>query len=130
MIVCLRKVKVPPEERERFLGWIEENRELRESHGILLELVLDRSERQNPKKTLQRPDPESAEDDEMTVLTAWASHEAFDAWIETPDRDRLTDSAVHGSVQYRPITRHDAVGGYLNLPGLDEVADALKEGTL
>ena len=79
MIVCLRKVKVPPEERERFLGWIEENRELRESHGILLELVLDRSERQNPKKTLPRPDPESAEDGEMTVLTAWASHEAFDA---------------------------------------------------
>jgi heme-degrading monooxygenase HmoA len=66
----------------------------------------------------------------MTVLTAWASHEAFDAWIETPDRDRLTDSAVHGSVQYRPITRHDVVGGYLNLRGLDEVADALKEGTL
>ena len=46
-------MKVPPEERARFLGWIEENRELRESHGILLELVLDRSERQNPKKTLQ-----------------------------------------------------------------------------
>jgi len=86
----LRKVKVPPEERARFLGWIEENRELRESHGILLELVLDRSERQNPKKTLQRPDPESAEDGEMTILTAWASHEAFDAWIETPDRDRST----------------------------------------
>jgi hypothetical protein len=50
--------------------------------------------------------------------------------IETPDRDRLTDSAVHGSVQYRPITRHDVVGGYLDLRGLDEVADALKEGTL
>ena len=130
MIVCLRKVKVLPEERARFLGWIEENRELRESHGILLELVLDRSERQNPEKTLQRPDAEGAEDDERTVLTAWASHEAFDAWIETPDRDRLPDSAVHVSVQYRPITRHDAVGGYLNLRGLDEVADALKEGTL
>lgn len=130
MILCLRKVKVPPEERARFLGWIEENRELRESHGILLELVLERSERQNPTRTLQRPDPESAEDGEMTVLTAWASHEAFDAWIETPDRDRLTDSAVHGSVQYRPITRHDVVRGYLNLRGLDEVADALKEGTL
>jgi len=54
----------------------------------------------------------------------------LDAWIETPDRDRLTDSAVHGSVQYRPITRHDVVGGYLNLRGLDEVADALKEGML
>ena len=43
--------------------------------------------------------------------------------------DRLTDSAVHGSVQYRPITRHDVVGGYINLRGLDELADALKEGT-
>ncbi len=50
MIVCLRKVKVPPEERERFLGWIEENRELRESRGILLELVLDRPNARTPRR--------------------------------------------------------------------------------
>ena len=128
MIVCLRTVKVPPNERERFLKWIEENKELREAHGILLELVLDRSDRQNPEKALRPFDVEPGEDGEMIVLTAWASHETFDAWIDTPDRDRLTASDVHGSVQYRPITRHDVVGGYISPSGLTEVADDLREG--
>jgi hypothetical protein len=38
--------------------------------------------------------------------------EVFDAWIATPERDALTASDVHHSVEYRPITRYDCVGGY------------------
>ena len=34
------------------------------------------------------------------------------AWIATPERDALTDSAVHQAVDYRPITRYEIVGGY------------------
>jgi hypothetical protein len=41
-----------------------------------------------------------------------------DAWIATPHRDALTASETHLAVTYRPITRHDLTGGYLNLPGL------------
>lgn len=52
------------------------------------------------------------------VLTVWPSHEVFDAWIATPHRDALTANEVHQAVSYRPITRHDVSGGYLNLPGL------------
>src|SRR5437879_2666440 len=82
------------------------------THGILFELVLERSPRENPAKTLQRPEPEPLPEDEALVLTAWASHEAFDAWIDTLDRDRLTDSDDHRAVQYQPLTRYDLVGGY------------------
>jgi hypothetical protein len=42
----------------------------------------------------------------------------FDAWIATPDRDRLTASDTHQSVDYHPITRYEVVGGYLNLDAL------------
>jgi heme-degrading monooxygenase HmoA len=49
---------------------------------------------------------------ETVVATAWPSHEVFAAWIATPERDRLTASSVHRSVDYRPITRYDLVGGY------------------
>ena len=129
MIVCIRTVRIPPEARERFLAWIDENRQLREEHGILFELVLDRSPKQNPVKTLQRPALETPPEDEALILTAWASHEAFDAWIDTPDRDRLTDSDDHRAVQYRPLTRYDLVGGYLNLDGLALVADQMEEGS-
>ena len=52
------------------------------------------------------------------MLTLWPSHEVFDAWIATPERDALTASDVHRAVDYRPITRYDLVGGYLNLAGL------------
>ena len=127
MIVCIRTVRIPPEARDRFLAWIDENRQLREEHGILLELVLERSPKQNPAKTMQRPEAEQPPEDEALVLTAWASHEAFDAWIDTPDRDRLTDSDDHRAVQYRPLTRYDLVGGYLNLDGLTAVAEHVKE---
>jgi hypothetical protein len=48
----------------------------------------------------------------------WPSHEVFDAWIATPYRDALTSSEVHQAVSYRPITRYEVTGGYLNLPGL------------
>jgi heme-degrading monooxygenase HmoA len=102
MIVCLRTVDVPDAEREGFLGWIDENRPVREAHGILAELVLE---------------PRGGEG-ETVVITAWPSHEVFDAWIATPDRDRLTASDTHRSVDYRPITRYEVAGGYLNLDAL------------
>jgi heme-degrading monooxygenase HmoA len=104
MIVCLRTVSVPVAERTRFLAWIDENRAEREEHGILAELVLE---------------PASGEG-ETVVLTAWPSHAVFDAWIATPDRDRLTASDVHAAVDYRPITRYEVAGGYLDIPGLQE----------
>jgi Antibiotic biosynthesis monooxygenase len=127
MIVCWRTVHVPESERERFSAWIEENREEREEHGILFELVLERSVRQNPAKTLQPPDPEPGDEGDLMVVTAWSSHDAFDAWINTPDRTRLTNSNVHRSVEYGPITRHDTVAGYLNIDGLSAVAESPKE---
>jgi heme-degrading monooxygenase HmoA len=102
MIVCLRTVGVPGAERERYLDWISEGRAVREEHGILAELVLEPSDGQG----------------ETVVITIWPSHEVFDAWIATPDRDRLTVSDVHKAVDYRPIKRYDQVGGYLNLDGL------------
>ena len=128
MIVCWRTVSVPDDERTRFLDWIEENRALRQEHGILFELVMARSTRQNPAQTLQPPTSEpGTTGDDMIVVTAWASHDAFDAWIDTPDRDRLTVSDVHGAVEYGPITRYDVAGGYLNLDGLSAVAKPVKE---
>jgi heme-degrading monooxygenase HmoA len=96
VIVCLRIVRVPVEERERYLAWIAEGRAVRERHGILAEWVLE---------------PSSGEG-ETVVVTVWPSHEVFDAWIATPERDALTASRVHQAVQYRPITRYNAVGGY------------------
>jgi heme-degrading monooxygenase HmoA len=102
MIVCLRTVGVPDAERERYLQWISDGRAVREEHGILAELVLEPSDGEN----------------ETVVITIWPSHEVFDAWIATPDRDRLTASDVHRSVDYRPITRYDVVGGYLDIEGL------------
>ena len=51
-------------------------------------------------------------------MTIWPSHEVFDAWIATPHRAALTASEVHQAVAYRPITRHEVPGGYLNLPAL------------
>jgi len=52
------------------------------------------------------------------VITIWPNHEVFDAWIATPERDQLTASEMHRAVEYRPITRYDVAGGYLNLAGL------------
>jgi hypothetical protein len=130
MIVCIRTVRIPPEVRERFLAWIEENRALRERHGILFELVLERSPHQNPAKTMRPAEPAPEAEDTAMVLTAWASHDAFDAWIETPERDRLTASDAHGSVRYGPISRYDVTGGYVHLGGLAAVAEQLKEVVL
>ena len=95
MIVCLRTVVVPADVRDRYLAWIAEGRNVREAHGILAEWVL-------------QPLDSAA----LTVVTVWPSHEVFDAWIATPERAALTDSDVHRAVQYRPITRHDVIGGY------------------
>lgn len=103
MIVCLRTVSVPPAWRARFLTWIAEGRAIREAHGILGELVVEAA---------------AAADEEMMVITMWPSHEVFDAWIATPERDALTASEVHQAVDYRPITRYEIAAGYLNLPGL------------
>ena len=106
MIACLRTVGIPPEVRERYLAWISEGRAVREAHGILAELVLE----------------PSSGDGETVVLTIWPSHEVFDAWIATPERDRLTASDVHRAVSYQPITRYDIAGGYLSHPGLAAAA--------
>ena len=111
MIVCLRTVGVPASERPRYLEWIAEGRGVRQDHGILAELVLE---------------PASGEG-ETVVITVWPSHEVFDAWIATPDRDRLTASDVHAAVDYQPITRYEVVGGYLNIPGLAQIPDAYPE---
>ena len=102
MIVCLRTVQVPDEERRRFLDWIAANRTIREEHGILFELVLE----------------PAAGEGETVVATGWRSHAVFDAWIATPDRDRLTASAVHRAVDYHSLTRYDVVGGYVNAAAL------------
>ena len=102
MIVCLRTVVVPAEWRQRFLAWIDAGRAIREAHGILAELVLE----------------PSVPGGDTVVITAWPSHEIFDAWIATPERDALTASDVHQAVEYRPIVRYDVAGGYLNLPGI------------
>ena len=96
MIVCLRTVAVPAAERDRYLDWIDEGRAVREAHGLLAEWVLE------PK----------GGNGETLVVTVWPSDEVFDAWIATPERDALTASDVHQSVEYRPITRYDAVAGY------------------
>ncbi len=96
MIVCLRTVAVPAADRDRYLQWITDGRAVREAHGLLAEWVLE---------------PSDAEG-ETVVVTVWPSHEVFDAWIATPERDALTASDVHQAVEYRPITRYDAVGGY------------------
>ena len=103
MIVCLRTVGVPPDDRDRYLAWIDEGRAVREAHGILAELVL---------RTARRGDGDTV------VITVWPDHDIFDAWIATPERDALTASDVHQAVDYRPITRYDVVGGYLDLPAL------------
>ena len=102
MIICLRTVRVPPEWRTRYLDWIDAGRQVRQQHGILAELVCE---------------PSNGAGDTV-VITAWPSHEVFDAWIATPHRDALTASEVHQAVDYQPITRYDVPGGYLNLPGL------------
>ena len=103
MIACLRTVHVPAEQRTRYLQWIMDGRSIREAHGILAELVFE----------------PTSDDGETVVLTLWPSHQVFDAWIATPERDALTASDVHHSVDYRPITRYEVAGGYVNIPGLD-----------
>ena len=104
MIVCLRTVAVPAEKRHDYLAWIREGRTVREEHGILAELVLEPTSR----------------DGDTVVITIWPSHEVFDAWIATPARDQLTASEIHQAVEYRPITRYDVAGGYMNLAALTE----------
>ena len=107
MIVCLRTVAVPTADRPAYVSWIKEGRAVREAHGILAEWVLE---------------PASAEG-ETVVVTVWPSHEVFDAWIATPERDRLTASDVHQAIDYRPITRYEVIAGYTNLPGFAGIPD-------
>ena len=102
MIVCLRTVVVPPEWRERYTAWIADGRAIRQEHGILAELVCEPADAAG----------------ETVVITVWPSHEVFDAWIATPHRDALTASEVHRAVSYRPITRYEVAGGYLNIEGI------------
>jgi heme-degrading monooxygenase HmoA len=113
VIVCLRTVEVPVAVRDRYLAWIEEGGDVRRAHGILAEMVCE---------------PWSGEG-ETVVVTVWPDHATFDAWIATPERDALTASEVHQAVGYRPITRYEVVGGYLNLPGLHRAEPTLEEDT-
>jgi heme-degrading monooxygenase HmoA len=106
MIVCVRTALVPAAWRQRHLAWISDGRAIREQHGILAELVCQPRTDNDPGEV------------EFVVITMWPSHEVFDAWIATPYRDALTASDVHQAVSYRPITRYEVTGGYLNLPGL------------
>ncbi len=112
MIVCWRTVRVPRSERDAFIEWINDNAAVRQHNGILFEYVLQTSTRQNPSKTLRPETITPVDDEELVVVTAWLDHDTFDAWINTPDRDRLTASAVHSAVEFRPITRFDVIGGY------------------
>jgi quinol monooxygenase YgiN len=112
MIVCWRTVHVAHSERDAFIAWIDENAAVRREHGIVFEYVLQSSTRQNPGKTLRSETATTGDDEELVVVTAWPDHDTFDAWINTPDRDRLTASAVHAAVEFRPITRLDVIGGY------------------
>ena len=109
MIVCLRTVVVPDGERERYLEWIAAGRAVREAHGILAELVVE------PTDGLGQ----------TVVITIWPSHEVFDVWIATPERDALTDSEVHRAVEYRPITRYDLAGGYFDVAALAAIQTRL-----
>ena len=112
MIVCWRTVRVPSNERDAFFAWIDDNAAVRRSHGIVFEYVLRTSTRQNPANTFQPDTAVPVDAEELVVITAWPDHDTFDAWINTPDRDRLTASAVHAAVEFRPITRLDVIGGY------------------
>jgi Antibiotic biosynthesis monooxygenase. len=111
MIVCWRSVQVRASEQQRFLDWIAENGPLRREHGIVFELVLRRSPRQNPA-TAPRPEERNGDPDDLVVVTAWPDHDSFDAWIDTPERDRLTASPTHQRVEFQPLTRYDVIGGY------------------
>src|SRR5829696_8376233 len=102
MIVCIRTVVVPDDVRERYLTWIADGQTVREAHGLLAEWVLEPADATGA----------------TVVVTVWPSHEIFDAWIATPERDALTASEVHRAVDYHPITRYEVVGGYLNRTGL------------
>jgi len=111
VIVCVRTVEVPAQVWDEYLAWIDDGREVRQAHGILAELVCE---------------PSSGEG-ETVVITVWPDHAMFDAWIATPERDALTASDVHQAVDYRPITRYDVVGGYLDLPGLQQADPSPEE---
>ena len=50
MILCWRTVRVPSDERQAFIDWIDHNGPVRRQHGILFELVLGRS----PRHTLPK----------------------------------------------------------------------------
>ena len=104
MIVCLRTVVVPPDVRERYLAWIADGRDVRQAHGIVAELVCGPSSGQRR----DGGDHRVARPREVRRLD------------RHPERDALTASTVHEAVDYRPITRYDVVGGYLNLPGLHQ----------
>jgi heme-degrading monooxygenase HmoA len=104
-------VAVPADKRRRYLDWIADGRDVRQAHGLLAELVVE---------------PATPGGDTV-VVTIWPDHETFDAWIATPERDRLTASDVHQSVDYRPIVRYEVAGGYLNLSGLVAGPDAFPE---
>ena len=75
---------------------------MREQHGILAELVLEPSDGQG----------RNGRDHRLAVTPR----------CSTPGRHArprpLTASDVHRAVDYRPITRYDLAGGYVNIDAL------------
>jgi hypothetical protein len=57
VIVCLRTVGVPAEQRARYFAWIDEGRHVREAHGLLAEWILE----------------PSSGDVDTVVVTVWVS---------------------------------------------------------
>ena len=78
MIVCLRTVDVPPTERDRFLEWIDENRAIRQEHGIIFELVL---ERPDGPETARRIAERRTSDEGQEGLTAFLERRS-PGWAE------------------------------------------------
>ncbi len=71
MIVGVCPVAVPPSEHAQSPGVDQRAAVVRQAHGLLAEWVLEPSSGQG----------------ETVVVTVWPSHEVFDAWIATPERD-------------------------------------------
>jgi heme-degrading monooxygenase HmoA len=111
MIVCPRSVHTPAEVRDRYLDWIAEGRAIRQAHGILAELVCD----------------STSGNGDTIVITMWPDDATFDAWVATPERDAFTASDLQQAVDYRPITRHQVIGGYINLTALHQPEPSPKE---
>ncbi len=95
-LVCIRTVEIPPANEQAFFLWIQSNRELRLRYGILMERILKPSDGQG----------------EWLIITMWESEEAFERWLEAPEKPAVDASPGHGLVKFGKIKRYDTVSGY------------------